>query len=399
MTHILMISRCPPYPIHLGDRLIIYHLARELQRLGVRVDLLALAETPEDWSLEQQQHYTHLFHDVTLFDAKPRPKPELLRRVLLPSARFPSQAAHAFAPSMWRGIEHQLSQAGYDAVHLFGGIQVYEFAAAVRGFKTVITPYESFSLYLRRAIAAAQDNWRARLALRGQLWAARRYESWMYTPYDTVTVLSEPDRDDLLALNPDYNVAVIPNGIEIDRFPAPALVAKRDTAHLLFVGNYEYGPNQDAALWLAGEILPRVRQQARDAHLSLVGNAPPPEVQALANDHITVTGRVPDVLPYLQRATVFVCPLRYGAGIKNKVLEALASGIPVVATPFSVDGIAVTDGESALVAGGADALAEATVRVLRDTALQRRMGGRGRAVVVGRYTWRSVAERYAALYG
>ncbi len=399
MTHILMISRCPPVPLHLGDRLIVYHLARELQRLGVQVDLLALAETPADWSLDQQQQYTHLFHEVMLFDTKPRPAPELLRRVLLTTARFPSQAAHAFAPELWREVERRLSTTDYDAVHLFGGIQVYELAAALNGLKTVITPYESFSLYLRRALVAGEADLRAQLALRGQLWAARRYESWMYTPYDAVTVLSEPDRDELLALNPDYNVTVIPNGIEMERFPSPDPSAERDPAHLLFVGNYDYAPNRDAALWLANEILPKVRQQVPDTRLSLVGNAPPPELQALANDPISVTGRVPDVRPYLQGATVFVCPLRYGAGIKNKVLEALASGIPVVATPVSVDGITITDGESALVANDAEELAAATVRVLQNDALRQTLGERGRAVVEGGYSWRSVAERYAALYG
>jgi glycosyltransferase involved in cell wall biosynthesis len=398
MTHILMISRCPPVPLHLGDRLIVYHLARELQKLGVHVDLLAFAETPADWSLTQQQQYTHLFHDVTLFDAQPRPAPELLRRILIPAARFPSQAGHAFAPALWREVERRLSTTDYDAVHLFGGIQVYDFAGSLDGLKTVITPYESFSLYLRRALAAGEADLRGQLALRGQLWAARRYESWMYAPYDAVTVLSDPDRDELLALNPAYNVAVIPNGIEIERFPAPDPTAKRDAAHLLFVGNYDYAPNHDAALWLANEILPRVRQHVPDARLSLVGNAPPPDLQALASDHITVTGRVPDVRPYLQAGTVFVCPLRYGAGIKNKVLEALASGIPVVATPVSVDGIAVTDGESALVADDADGLAAATVRVLGDVALQQALRERGRSAVENGYTWQRVAERYAALY-
>jgi polysaccharide biosynthesis protein PslH len=389
---VLMIARCPPYPLHLGDRLIVYHVARELQALGVTLDLLAFAERPSDWSLGEQQHYSSFFHDLTLVDAQPRPTPEMLRRALLPSARFPAQARHAFAPHMYREIERHIATHTYDGVHLFGGVQVYEFARCLNGLKTVITPYESYALYLRRAQVAGEGGMLGPI----RWWAARQYESWMFEPYDVITVLSEPDRAELIALNPAYDVRVIPNGIDAQRFAA--VQATRDPAHLLFVGNYDYPPNLDAALWLAQDIFPRVRSQHPAARLSLVGNAPPPALQALADDHITVTGRVPDVQPYLDRATAFVCPLRFGAGIKNKVLEALASGCPLIATPVSVDGISVTDGQSALIAQDAPSLAAATIRVLADPTLQTSLREQGRAVVMAGYTWGRVAQRYAALY-
>jgi glycosyltransferase involved in cell wall biosynthesis len=397
MTHILMISRCPPWPLHLGDRLIVYHLARELQKMGVQVDLLALAQTPSDWSLGEQQHYNHFFGEMTLFDEKPRPLSEVGRRVLMPSARFPTEAAHSFSPELWREVERWIARTDYDAVHLFGGVQVYDLEGCLNGLKTVITPYESYALYLDRKIRGGEAaTLREGVVNRALRWAARRYESWMYAPYDVVTVLSEPDRDMLRSLNADYDVRVVPNGIEMERFQR--VNDDRAPAQLLFVGNYEYAPNLDAALWLINEMFPLVKQQVPDAKLWLVGNAPPPELTALASDAIEVTGRVPDVRTYLDQATVFVCPLRYGAGIKNKVLEALASGCPLVATPVSIDGITVTDGDSALVAEDAEGLAAATVRVLRDSALQGALREKGHAVIESGYTWRSVAERYAALY-
>jgi glycosyltransferase involved in cell wall biosynthesis len=106
---------------------------------------------------------------------------------------------------------------------------------------------------------------------------------------------------------------------------------------------------------------------------------------------------VPDVRPFLARATVFVCPLRLGAGIKNKVLEALAMGLPVVATPLSVDGIEVQPGRDALIVRD-DELAEAVVRVLQDAALRERLSTSGRALVAAQYSWEQVAARYEALY-
>ena len=217
----------------------------------------------------------------------------------------------------------------------------------------------------------------------------------MFTPYGCTVVVSQPDADELRALNPGLNVHVIPNGVDIEQLQPSG--AKRETAALLFTGNYEYPPNVDAALVLARDILPRVRASIPDAKLWLVGNAPPPELQALAGDAITVTGRVPDVRPYLEKATVFVSPLRLGAGIKNKVLEALALGCPVAATPLSVDGIAVENERSALTAD-LDQLPEAVVRLLRDAELQRTLATNGRALIERDYTWTRVAEKYEALY-
>jgi glycosyltransferase involved in cell wall biosynthesis len=217
----------------------------------------------------------------------------------------------------------------------------------------------------------------------------------MFTPYRRVIVVSEPDRAELLALNPALPVEVIPNGVDTIYFRRAR--ARRRARALLFVGNYDYPPNVDAALRLARDILPQVRRQLPDARLWLVGHAPPPELRALADDTIKVTGRVPDVRPYLARAGVFVSPLRLGAGIKNKILEALAVGCPVAATPLSVDGIAVKDGESALIADG-DGLSAAAVRLLSDPALAGHLADCGRALIEAHYSWSSVAERYEAVY-
>jgi glycosyltransferase involved in cell wall biosynthesis len=228
-----------------------------------------------------------------------------------------------------------------------------------------------------------------------QLRLARRYERWMFAPYRRVVVVSQRDRDELLALNPTLQVEVIPNGIDLAYFTPQTL--EREPATLLFVGNYEYAPNVDAALRLAREVLPQVQARLPEARLWLVGHAPTPEMQALVNDAITVTGSVPDVRPWLATATAFVSPLRLGAGIKNKVLEALAMGCPVVATPLSVDGIDAQHGREVLVGDG-EALVQSTVRLLQNANLQRALSANGRGLIESRYNWAQVATSYENLY-
>jgi glycosyltransferase involved in cell wall biosynthesis len=389
MKTILLISRCPPYPIHLGDRLIIWHLARELSRRGYTIDLLAFANRPEDHA--EIDHYRAFFRHITLIDEPRRSYP---KRLILPGARFPQRADQAWSSEMWRSIESHRAQNRYDAAHLFGGVQVYEFRHALGDVPAIITPYESYSLYLHRMIASGRGT--AHRALTWvQLGIARRYESWMFTPYARTVVVSDADRDELLGINPSLPIDVIPNGIDLDYFQLQSV--EREPAALLFVGNYEYAPNVDAALHLAREILPQVQAQIPGAKLWLVGNAPTPEMQALASESIQVSGRVPDVRPYLAQATAFVCPLRLGAGIKNKVLEAMAMGCPLVATPLSVDGIAVQHEHDALIADDA-VIADATIRLLRDPNLQRTLSHNGRKIIEAQYSWSRAADLYEQLY-
>lgn len=145
----------------------------------------------------------------------------------------------------------------------------------------------------------------------------------------------------------------------------------------------------------AQEIFPLIRAKY-NAELWLVGNAPPESLLQLASDSIHVTGRVPDVVPYYTQATIFICPLRFGAGIKNKLLEAMAMSLPIVATSLSMEGIAATTG--ILAAETAEAIAEAVLRLLHDPALREAMGNANRLVVEKQYSWDVVADQYEALY-
>ncbi|NDJ60839.1 MAG: glycosyltransferase [Chloroflexi bacterium] len=390
--HVLLIARCPPYPLHLGDRLIVYHLGRELARLGHVIDLLAFSDDPAaDWAA--RDHYADFFDHIELIAEPPRSVASYLRRLIVPGSRWPRAESAAWSPEMWRAIRARLESGGYDVAHLFGGVQVYEYRYALGDLPTIITPYESYSLYLRRALAAER---RPADALRWLM--AQAYERWMFTPYRRVIVVSDRDRAALHGLNLALPLTVIPNGVDLERFQPPDPAAQaRESAVLLFTGNYSYAPNRDAALYLAESILPRVRAQIPAARLWLVGSDPPPELLALHGDHIAVTGYVPDVRPYVQRATVFVSALRFGAGIKNKVLEALALGCPVAATPLSVDGIAVTDGHDALIADG-DALVGAVLRLLSDADLRARLAVNGRRLIAARYSWGQVAAQYTQIY-
>lgn len=387
---VLFVSRCLPLPRHHGDRLILFHLLRGLRSRGHRCELVALTASGDDAGLVAES--AALADALEVDPERPRGAVSMLARLADP---FPDRAERCWQPRVWRSVAGRVREGGVDLVHLFGGVQVYEHRDAARGRPRLIHPYESHSWWLTRAVAAAASP-AERASLRLRRVAARAVERRIFAGFDRVVLNAEPDRRCLRSLAPGLPAVVIPNGVELVAEPVP--VADRPPGGLVFVGNLAYRPNWEAARRLAREILPLVRRKVPEATLALVGADPPERVRRLAGEGVVVTGTVDDVGPWLSRARTLVSPLEWGAGMKNKILEAMAAGTPVVATPESCDGIELEHGEHALLAEGPRALAEAAVRVLSDGVLADRLAVASRRLVAARYGWPRVIDRFEALY-
>ncbi|MFM7296918.1 MAG: glycosyltransferase, partial [Planctomycetota bacterium] len=163
---------------------------------------------------------------------------------------------------------------------------------------------------------------------------------------------------------------------------------RAEPGHLVFVGVMDYLPNIDGCTWFVREILPRLRARCPTARLSIVGSRPTPEVFALGREPgVTVTGFVEDPREWLARASVSVAPLRIARGIQNKVLEALAMGLPVVGTTSATQGVEGEPGRDFLLANSVDEQVAAIARLIEDPQLARKLGAQGRAFVESRYDW------------
>jgi sugar transferase (PEP-CTERM/EpsH1 system associated) len=204
-------------------------------------------------------------------------------------------------------------------------------------------------------------------------------------------VLSDEDRAEYRRICPEADVTTVPNGADVEYWTPRDGVS--EPASILYFGNLSWPPQADAAIYFHDKILPLIRRQVPDAKFYIVGQNPPESVKALASDHVIVTGFVPDMREYVARATVVVMPLRAGAGTKHRVFQALCMKKPVVCTAVAAEGIALTHGETALLADDPERFASATVSLLQDEALRQRLGERGRQLVLDRYDWRAIYER------
>lgn len=223
----------------------------------------------------------------------------------------------------------------------------------------------------------------------------RRRELDVYRRADAVIVVTESDRRTLLHYLPGSRIAVVPNihqgGVDVPGF------RERRPNSLLFVGGFEHLPNVDAVLYFCREILPLIRQSVPDVSVTIVGDAPPEEVRSLGSATVTVTGWVPEVKPYLDSHLISIAPLRFGSGMKGKVGEAMANGLPVVVTGVAAEGMELRDNDTALIADSAGAFASAVVRLLRDEELHLRLSTNGRHAAKARWSEAVVGEQVLAL--
>ena len=225
-----------------------------------------------------------------------------------------------------------------------------------------------------------------------------RYQPSVWRRFDAVQVFTDGDARAATELAPELaaRVRVNPFGVELPGAFDPS--HERD-GQLLFVGNFTHPPNVDAALWLANEILPRVRVRVPEARLVLVGPAVPDAVRSLAARDVTVVGEAPEMRPYLEAAAVVMAPVRTGGGMRMKVLHALAAGKAVVTTTLGAAGLLLGDEPPALaIADDADGAATAAADLLDDRARRNALGARARALVAERHSPAAYARRATAVY-
>jgi len=225
------------------------------------------------------------------------------------------------------------------------------------------------------------------LERRFDLWKLRRLEAESARRYRHHLLCSQDDADVLRARHGALDCAVIPSGFDPDTFRPDPTHAPRARAQLVFLGSMDYGPNVEAVLRFAREDLPRIQAVRPETVLEIVGGDPLPEVRALASERVLVTGRVPAVQPYLERASALVVPLRIGGGTRLKIVEALALGTPVVSTTVGAQGLGLAHEKHLLLADGPEEFAAATLRVLAEPEASARMGARGRAHVHEHFRW------------
>ncbi|HEY7943091.1 MAG: glycosyltransferase [Burkholderiales bacterium] len=258
--------------------------------------------------------------------------------------------------------------------------------AAVRAFAPkALAVFDTVDLhFLREERLAELDASRIALAAAA---VKRAEELTLIRKADVTLVVSEVEKELLKEIAPQARVITLSNIHELHG-PGSPFAAR---SGLLFVGGFRHPPNTDGVLWYASEILPRIRERLPGVKTWVVGADPPASIRALACDDLIIAGYVPDLAPYLEGCRLSISPLRYGAGVKGKVNQAMSFGLPVIATTPSIEGMHLTPGSDVLVGDDPQGFADAVMRAYRDQALWERLATGGRDNVARHFS-RDVAR-------
>lgn len=224
----------------------------------------------------------------------------------------------------------------------------------------------------------------------------QRFERAVLRQVQAVVVFTEKDRVTLSSSCRNTLLVRIPLGTKLPEQPLDSIGS--EPPMLLFVGNFQHMPNVDAAERLIHWIFPSVHAQFPNTHLTIIGDNAPPELSSLSFKNISVTGFVPDVTPYMDQAALFVAPLRYGGGMRVKVLEALAGGKAVVASHLAAEGLDLINGEQLVLADTDEEFVQAIIKLLDSPKQRSMLGRRARAWASDNLGWEKVVSNYENLY-
>ena len=366
-----------------------YFFAREMSKRH-DITMLTLARSVLDKTAVN--HMTSFTERLFIFDAFVKTKPRTNRFTrpafyALDQAKKARQFRHALA-EMKKTFRDLVEKESFDVI-LFHGKSVYPVIKKWRDLPIVIDFCDATSMRLRQSIHYAKPL--KKIALLWQYLSMKGLEKRLVKKTPHLAFISRRDREAIHF--PTNGERIVPIGVDVAAWTRTAV--QPGPNRIIFTGVMNYAPNEDAAMFLLKEILPRVKRILPDVHLFIVGREPSPRLQeaAKAHPHVTVTGFVADMKPYLEQATVLAAPLRYASGVQNKILEAMSMEVPVIGTSVVAAGL-YQNGQQDLpmvIADDADDFAARLVALLQDKKEQQRLASAGRKFVERYFVWSSCA--------
>lgn len=301
-------------------------------------------------------------------------------------------------PALQKALDEHLAVNHYDVINCeFPFMGGYRFATP-RGSRVTRLVLDAHNVeydILRRTALATRFDRKVFNTLNYRKLKSEELAAWARFDGCAFTSL----RDEAIALRevPTARTAVIPNGVDVDLF-RPQPEDRTAPMTVLFFGAINYFPNHDAVLYFVQEVVPLLVRQHPNVSIRIVGPGAPPEIQALANQHLQVVGFVDDLRAEIARACVVIAPLRIGGGTRLKIVEAMAMAKPIVSTTIGAEGLEVEHERDILLADTPEALAREIGRVLQDEGLARRLGQAARRGAEAHYSWDAAAHKLSAFY-
>jgi sugar transferase (PEP-CTERM/EpsH1 system associated) len=385
---ILFLANRFPYPPYRGDKLKIYNLAKRLSK-NHSLHLVTFLQNPKD--IEHLSHLEEIFDTIKLVKL-PKYK-SILNCILGILGNTPFQVLYFKSAKMKRGLDLFLNKhKEIDVVH----VQHLRMSQYLRDNKIpqILDLPDAFSLYWERRLKTKRVWWQ-RIFDSIESKRVVKYERKI-TQYKKCLVCSQEDQSHLKKLHNANNINILSNGVDLDTFGTE----KHDYSHnhkILFTGNMDYAPNVDGVIYFVQDILPEILKKYPNIEFVIAGQRPVKQVLDLAGANVKITGFIENLAHEYNSASVVVAPLRFGAGTQNKVLEAMACGVPVVCSDIGFEGLGITSGEGAIKETNAQSFAQSVLSLLYSKNKRQDVGVKGRLVIEKNFSWDNISltlEKY-----
>lgn len=391
---VLLLTQVLPYPPDSGPKIKTYHVIKYLAQRH-RVTLVAFVRDTD--KPEYIAHLKTLCERVITVPIQRAASRDLvfLGKSLLSGQ--PWMMLRDERPEMRAALAELAATSQFDIVHA-DQLNMGQYALPFPSGRKVLDLHNAlWVLYKRMSEAQAFTNPMKYLLMRD--WPLlKRYEAEMCRRFDAVTAVSEEDKAALIEAGAPSAMTVIPIAVDLDS--QPYIERQPKGPHIIHIGTMYWPANINAINWFLDAIYPLIKARLPEVRCTLIGARPPESIieRAKADPSLTVTGYVDDPLPYLQDASMMIVPLKAGGGMRVKILNALAQGIPMVTTTVGCEGIAVTPDKDILIADEPAAFAEASLRLLTDADLNQRISQNGRNMVMQRYDYREAVKPLDDVY-
>jgi polysaccharide biosynthesis protein PslH len=380
---VLLLTQVLPYPPDSGPKVKTFNV---LRYLAAQHDLTLVSFVRGDQSadISELETYCESVHTVPI-DRKGSQDLFYLGKSFL--SRQPFLIIRDHRSEMQALIEGLASEEKFDVVHA-DQLNMAQYALMVPGAKRVLDTHNALWLLYKRmweTMSAGPKKW-----VFGRDWRLlKRYEGEILHKFDAVLAVSNEDKAALdEAAGRDVGIITIP--ITVDTENMKVVARKPGAYHILSIGTMYWPPNVDGVMWFLDKIFPAVRVCRPEVVFDVVGARPPKELvdRSRSDNGVNVTGYVDDPETFLENAGVMVVPLRAGGGMRVKILNALAQGMPVVSTSIGAEGIPVENGRHLIIADEPTEFAEAVLHLLEDRSLADKLGKQGRQFIAENFDYR-----------
>lgn len=386
-----MLTPYLPYPLLSGGQIRTYNLLKKLSSKH-QITLFSLIKNEEEKQyVKELEKYCS---KVKVF--KRSEKPFTLKNVLKTVfSNFPFLVIRNQADGSLEAVKEEIANEKYDLIHA----ETFYMMPHIPECQVPIILVEQTIEYLGYESYAKKAPWFLRPLLNIDVKKISQWEKHYWQKAQRLIVMSEEDRQFIAKELDKEKIDVVANGVDTKWF-AEKERHLSDKPTILSVGTFKWLPNIEAVDFLVEKVWPLIKTKVSNANLLIVGNAPTNKVMAYGqNDHqITVAGRVEDIRDAFQSAHVLLAPVFSGKGTRYKILEAMASGTPVVASKIAVEGLDIVDGQHVLTSNDASSLADLTVKVLSDKNLWQTLSENGKEFVAKNYDWDLISQKLDKIY-